>query len=87
VGFNPDLAGHENVYLNGAVRRFCDRAMLIEDCRIVAQGSAEEIATRYTGLYIPQTAAAPHVQEKRPAKATCATPRSPCPPCSAKKPA
>jgi len=36
-----------------AVREFCDRAILIEDSRIVAEGSAEEIAERYTQLFTP----------------------------------
>ena len=42
-----------------AVRQFCDRAMLIEDSRLVAQGSAEEIATRYTRLLNPAAPEAP----------------------------
>jgi ABC-2 type transport system ATP-binding protein len=49
----------------GAVRQFCDRAILIEDCSIVAQGSAEGIAARYTELFTPQPAAAPPAEEKR----------------------
>jgi len=36
-----------------AVRQFCDRAILIEDCGIDAQGSAEDIATTYTRLLNP----------------------------------
>jgi len=36
-----------------AVRQFCDRAILIEDCGILAQGDAEEIATQYTALFNP----------------------------------
>ena len=42
----------------GAVRQFCDRAILIEESRIVAQGDAEEIATRYTRLLNPAPSAA-----------------------------
>jgi ABC-2 type transport system ATP-binding protein len=42
-----------------AVRQFCDRAILIEDSRIVAEGSAEDVATRYTELLTPRPAAAP----------------------------
>jgi len=38
----------------GAVRQFCDRAILIEESRIVAQGGAEDIATRYTELFTPR---------------------------------
>ncbi|MEI6725469.1 MAG: Wzt carbohydrate-binding domain-containing protein, partial [Actinomycetes bacterium] len=34
-----------------AVREFCDRAILIEDTRIVAEGPAEDIATRYERLF------------------------------------
>jgi ABC-2 type transport system ATP-binding protein len=37
----------------GAVREFCDRAMLIEDTRIVAEGSAAEVADEYTRLLNP----------------------------------
>jgi ABC-2 type transport system ATP-binding protein len=48
-----------------AVREFCDRAILIEDCRIVAQGSAEDIATRYTELFNPQPTTAPPLEDKR----------------------
>ena len=36
-----------------AVREFCDRAILIEDSRLVAEGSAEDIAARYTKLFSP----------------------------------
>lgn len=34
-----------------AVREYCDRAILIESNRLVAQGSADEIASRYTKLF------------------------------------
>ncbi len=34
-----------------AVREFCDRAILIEDTHVVAQGSAEDMATRYEKLF------------------------------------
>jgi ABC-2 type transport system ATP-binding protein len=34
-----------------AVREFCDRVILIEDSRIVAQGSAEDVAAQYTELF------------------------------------
>ena len=34
-----------------AVRQFCDRAILIEDCTIVAEGSAEDVAQEYTALF------------------------------------
>ena len=33
-----------------AVREFCDRVLLIDDSRIVAEGSADVVATRYTEL-------------------------------------
>ena len=36
-----------------AVRQFCDRAILIDECRIVAQGSAEDVAAQYTQLFSP----------------------------------
>jgi ABC-2 type transport system ATP-binding protein len=48
-----------------AVREFCDRAVLIEDCSIVAQGSAEDVAAQYTELFNPQPTSAPPVQGKR----------------------
>lgn len=34
-----------------AVREFCDRVILIEDSRLVAQGSAEDMAREYTRLF------------------------------------
>jgi len=37
----------------GSIRKFCDRVILIEDTRVLAEGSAEEIATRYTELFAP----------------------------------
>jgi ABC-2 type transport system ATP-binding protein len=49
----------------GAVRQFCDRAILIEDRRIMAQGSAEDIATRYTDLFRPRPTAAAQNQGTR----------------------
>ena len=49
----------------GAVRQFCDRAILIEDSRLVAQGDAEEIATQYTGLFNPPPTTAPPAEGKR----------------------
>ncbi len=45
-----------------AVRQFCDRAILIEDSRIVAEGSAEDVATRYTELLDPRAAVKPQVR-------------------------
>jgi ABC-2 type transport system ATP-binding protein len=48
-----------------AVRQFCDRAILIEDCEIVAEGGAEDIAARYTELFTPQAAAAPVPEGRR----------------------
>jgi ABC-type glutathione transport system ATPase component len=33
-----------------AVREFCDRVLLIEDSRVVAEGSAEVVAAKYTAL-------------------------------------
>ncbi len=38
-----------------AVRAFCDRAMLIEDSRLVSIGSPEDIAEQYTMLFSPNT--------------------------------
>jgi ABC-2 type transport system ATP-binding protein len=37
----------------GAVRQFCDRAILIEDGGIAAQGSAEEVSKQYMELFSP----------------------------------
>jgi len=34
-----------------AVRRFCDRAILIEDSRLVATGNADDISARYLQLF------------------------------------
>ena len=53
-----------------AVREFCDRVILIEDSRLVAQGSAEDMAVQYTKLFNPtsheaQPAAEPQAKEKR----------------------
>ena len=42
-----------------AVREFCDRAILIENSRLVSEGSAEEIAEKYTMLFTPNVQAAP----------------------------
>jgi ABC-2 type transport system ATP-binding protein len=35
----------------GAVREFCDRAILIEDSHLIADGSAEDVATQYAMLF------------------------------------
>ncbi|HTX70485.1 MAG TPA: ABC transporter ATP-binding protein [Thermoleophilia bacterium] len=45
-----------------AVREFCDRAILIEESRVVAEGKADEVAEQYTRLFN----AAP-VEEEAPA--------------------
>lgn len=37
-----------------AVREYCDRAVLIENSRIVFEGSANDTAKEYTRLFIPQ---------------------------------
>ena len=42
-----------------AVREFCDRAILIEDSQIVAEGNADDIAREYTNLFAPAVVAAP----------------------------
>jgi len=49
----------------GAVREFCDRAILIEDSRVVAEGSADDIATKYTELFNPQPTTAPPARGRR----------------------
>jgi ABC-2 type transport system ATP-binding protein len=36
-----------------AVREFCDRAVLIEDSRLIVEGSAEAVASEYTKLFNP----------------------------------
>jgi ABC-2 type transport system ATP-binding protein len=38
----------------GAVREYCDRAVLIEDSRLVMEGSANAVADEYTRLFIPR---------------------------------
>jgi ABC-2 type transport system ATP-binding protein len=48
-----------------AVRDFCDRAILLEDSRIAAQGTAEDVAARYTELFSRQPAAFAGAQDKR----------------------
>jgi ABC-2 type transport system ATP-binding protein len=40
------------------VREFCDRVILIEDSRIIAEGSAEHVAYEYARLFAPQVLAA-----------------------------
>jgi ABC-type multidrug transport system ATPase subunit len=34
-----------------AVREFCDRVILIEDNRLVAEGGAAEVTARYEALF------------------------------------
>ena len=48
-----------------AVRQFCDRAILIEDCTIVADGSAEDVAQEYAALFTPQAAGPQPAQGRR----------------------
>ncbi len=38
----------------GAVREYCDRAVLIEDSRLVMEGTANAVANEYTRLFIPK---------------------------------
>jgi ABC-2 type transport system ATP-binding protein len=46
-----------------SVRGFCDRAILLEDSRLVAEGGAEDIAERYLRLFAaPQGAPPPHAE-------------------------
>jgi ABC-2 type transport system ATP-binding protein len=49
-----------------AVREFCDRAILIEGSRVVAEGSADDIADRYARLFSPSANGAPPVEEQDP---------------------
>jgi ABC-2 type transport system ATP-binding protein len=49
-----------------AVREFCDRAILIEDSRLVAQGSAEEVAEKYTRLFSPTPSEPPPAESEQP---------------------
>ena len=46
----------------GTVRQFCDRAILIEDSRLTAEGTSEDIASRYTRLFNPTQHAGPTEQ-------------------------
>jgi len=43
----------------GAVREFCDRAILIEDGRIASTGSADHVATEYMRLFNPWAPTSP----------------------------
>jgi len=36
-----------------SMKKFCDRAVLIEDTRLVAEGSADDVARRYLELFTP----------------------------------
>ena len=36
-----------------AVREFCDRVILIENSRVVAEGAADDISEKYTALFAP----------------------------------
>lgn len=45
----------------GAVREFCDRAILIDKSEIIATGSANQIAKEYTKLFLPDE----YEQQKR----------------------
>jgi ABC-2 type transport system ATP-binding protein len=38
----------------GAVREYCDRAVLIEDSKLVMEGAANAVADEYTRLFIPK---------------------------------
>lgn len=46
-----------------AVRQYCDRAVLIEDTKMVFEGSAESAAQEYTRLFLPQLYAAQKKEE------------------------
>lgn len=37
-----------------AVREFCDRAVLIESSKVIARGTADKVATKYTQLFIEE---------------------------------
>ncbi len=39
----------------GAVREYCDRAVLIEESRIVKKGKVSDVASAYTKLFIPNS--------------------------------
>ena len=38
----------------GAVREFCDRAILIDKSKVIASGTANQIAKEYTKLFLPE---------------------------------
>lgn len=39
----------------GAVKEYCDRAILIETSKIIKQGNVSEVASAYTKLFIPES--------------------------------
>ena len=49
-----------------AVREFCDRAILIDDSRIVASGNADEVAEQYTRLFNPSPDEPPETHPDQP---------------------
>ena len=49
-----------------AVREFCDRAILIDDSRIVASGNADEVAEQYTRLFNPSPDEPPETNPDQP---------------------
>ena len=48
------------------VREFCDRAILIEDSRIVASGNADEVAEQYMRLFNPSPDEQPETHPDQP---------------------
>jgi ABC-2 type transport system ATP-binding protein len=49
-----------------AVREFCDRALLIEDSRILAMGKADDVAEQYSRLFVQSAHEARPVDEDAP---------------------
>jgi ABC-type glutathione transport system ATPase component len=48
-----------------AVREYCDEAILIEKSELVARGSADKIAARYTQMFIEEASGSPEDQSKK----------------------
>ena len=49
-----------------AVREFCDRAILIEGSRVVAEGNADDVADRYAMLFVQSAEGGLRVEEQDP---------------------
>jgi ABC-type multidrug transport system ATPase subunit len=62
-----------------AVRRFCDRAVLLEKGRLIAEGDPEDVGVRYLQLNFSAEARAAEREAAEAAASTSARPRRPSP--------